>query len=107
MRMRKGLHLTILVILLSAFVRAEGGPIIKKVDPPNWWLHMPSPMLLVKGENLAAEQVSSQTLGVSVVRTRYEETGHYLLVWLDVSSQAQPGPVRLTASNHGASVDIP
>jgi glycosidase len=28
-------------------------------------------------------------------------------VWLDISPQAQPGPVRLIASGHGASVEIP
>ncbi len=42
-----------------------------------------------------------------MVRTQYEETGHYLLAWLDVSPQAQPGPVGLTAKSHGASVEIP
>jgi glycosidase len=107
MKTRRSLRFIVLAFLLSALARGQSGLVIQKVDPPNWWLHMPSPMLLVKGENLAAAQITSHTPGVNIVRTRYEETGHYLLVWLDVSSQAQPGPVRLAASSHGTSVEIP
>src|SRR5260370_32557047 len=107
MTLRKGLHLTILAILLCAFACAEGGPVIQKVDPPNWWLQMQAPMLVVKGENLAATQVSSQSPGISIARTRYEDTGHYLLLSLDISPQAQPGPAPLTPTSHRASLRIP
>jgi glycosidase len=64
-------------------------------------------MLLVKGENLAGVQVKSQTPGIIVKRTRFEETGHYLFIWLDVSTSAKPGPVRLQLQGNGSSADVP
>lgn len=93
-------------VLLGVVGFAQGTPAVQKVEPPNWWLGMPSPMLLVKGENLAGVQVNSQTPGVTVKRTRFEETGHYLFIWLDVSPAAKAGPVRLQLRGH-SSADIP
>lgn len=82
-------------------------PLIRKVDPPNWWIGMPDPMLLVTGENLAGAKLETKTHGVTVVRTRPESTGHYLLVWLKIASNAKLGPVTLTLRTQSASVEIP
>jgi neopullulanase len=107
MRLHPAFRAAAVSVLLATFAFAEGLPKVQKVDPPNWWLQMPSPMLVVKGENLAGLQVTSQTPGVSVTRTRYEETGHYLLLWLEIAPDANPGPVRLMAKRDSASVEIP
>jgi glycosidase len=107
MRLARLLHSMAASVLLGVVAFAQGTPVVQKVDPPNWWLSMPSPMLLVKGENLAGAEVKSQTPGVSVTRTRSEDTGHYLFIWLGVSANAKPGPVRLQLQGHGSSAEIP
>ena len=95
------------LLLLASLAVAQNAPVVRKVDPPNWWLGMPSPMLLVKGENLSGARVASRTPGVSITRTKFEETGHYLIVWLNVSTDAMPGPVRLEIQAQGQSAEIP
>jgi len=95
------------LLLLPSLALAQNAPVVQKVDPPNWWLGMPSPMLLVKGENLSGAKVASGTPGVSITRTKFEETGHYLFVWLNVSTDAMPGPVRLEVRANGNPVSIP
>jgi glycosidase len=64
-------------------------------------------MLLIKGENLSGAQVSSQSPGVSVTGTKYEEAGHYLFIWLNASAGAKPGPVHLQVQADGSSTSIP
>ena len=46
------LHAALCLALVSASVMAQA-PQMTKVDPPNWWVNMPAPMLLIKGEVLA------------------------------------------------------
>ena len=42
----------------SCSVLAQTGqPTINKIDPPNWWTEMPSPMLLIHGEHLSGAHV--------------------------------------------------
>jgi len=55
-------------------------PRIDKVDPPNWWIDMPAPMLLVKGNHLNGAHF---TLGKqSIERTVISENGHWAELWL-------------------------
>ncbi len=61
---------------------------IDKIDPPNWWVNMPSPMLLLHGTGLGAAHVEVKGDGVSVTKTQASENGHWLFVWLQVQSQA-------------------
>jgi hypothetical protein len=42
-------------------------PIITKVDPPNWWVKLPSPMLLIHGEYLEDSIIHIVAHGVTVV----------------------------------------
>ena len=37
---------------------APSAPCIDKVDPPNWWIDLPSPMLLVHGDHLTGAKFS-------------------------------------------------
>jgi glycosidase len=98
---------SLLSALLAGMAFAQTKPVVQKVEPPNWWLEMPNPMLLVKGENLSGNQVRSQTAGVSIARTKYEQSGHYLFLWLNVAADANSGPVRLVLEGHGQAVEIP
>jgi hypothetical protein len=36
----------------GALAQSGAAPTITKIDPPNWWVSLPDPMLLVRGENL-------------------------------------------------------
>ena len=43
--------------LFTASVCAQA-PEITKVDPPNWWVNMPAPMLLLQGDHLTGAHFS-------------------------------------------------
>ena len=96
-------------LLLMPCLRAQAphaAPMVNKVEPPNWFVGLPNPMLLVYGENLTDAQVKSASLGVKVERVDVESTGHYAFVWLDTTA-AHAGAVKLTLSNAQGSVAVP
>lgn len=86
----------------------EAPPWVTKVDPPNWWIGLPDPMVLLTGGNLNAATVSTSTPGVRVTRTAPGRNSHYLFVWLRIDRTARPGNVRLsvTASHGDTSADL-
>lgn len=88
--------------------RAAAAPVVTTVDPPNWWLNLPSPMLLLHGANLQAARVAVTPGGVPVTRTQSSSNGHWLFVWLD-TKQAAAGVLHLQVSNAAgqATVDFP
>ena len=90
----------VLAFALSASAQqATGaGPVVTKIDPPNWWIGLPNPMLMVTGENLEQARVSIGTPGIRILRTMPGGNGHYLFLWLDVSKRASPGRVALKIS---------
>ena len=57
-------------------------PCIDKVDPPDWWVGMPSPMLLVHGTHLEGTKISVSGSGVSLTRSEVSANGHYAFLWL-------------------------
>ena len=68
------------------------GPTIDKVDPPNWFAAMPSPMLLVHGTGLAGATFS----GAKTRKTLTSPNGHWALVELDTRG-LRAGTLQLTA----------
>ncbi len=54
-------------------------PTIDKVDPPDWFATLPSPMLLLHGTGLQGATVT----GAPVTRTITAPNGHWAMVWLD------------------------
>ena len=79
--------------MLAVCELAVAAPLVKKIDPPNWWVGLPNPMLLISGDELGGASVQAQG-GVGVSRTQSDAAGHYLFVWLD-TSRASPGTVQL------------
>lgn len=74
----------------------ETGPRITKLDPPNWWVNFtPEIELLATGENLEGAKITSSYPGLSVLRSKVTDGGHYLFVWLRVSPSARPGDATL------------
>lgn len=92
-------------LLLAVFLSSSAfsqQPEIEKVDPPNWYIGLPSPMLLVKGENLQSAKVSVNFSGVRVARVQAQRTessadaGHYLFIWLEIAADASAGKAPIT-----------
>ncbi len=81
-------------------------PCVDKVDPPNWWIDLPSPMLLLHGAHLDGATFSVSGSGVSVVKSQISANGHYAFLWLDTQSAApQRDTIRVTTAS--ASVTVP
>lgn len=85
----------LLTIALSASGQQTAGPKITKIEPPNWWIGLSNPMLLITGENLDHAKVSTSRPGVHVRRTKEGRHGLYLFVWIDITKTASPGTVNL------------
>src|SRR5271170_4727486 len=77
-------------------------PVITKVDPPNWWVNLPAPMLLVHGEHLNGATVHVVAHGVTVAKQQASPNGHWLFVWLD-TTRAVPETIRIVARNSAGS----
>ena len=71
-------------------------PVIDKVDPPNWWTDLPSPMLLIKGEHLTGARFSLEAKNVRITRSQISKNGHWAFLWLD-SSHAFPETIYVHA----------
>jgi glycosidase len=99
-------------ILLFVSASVAQSPTITKVDPPNWFIGLPSPMLLIKGEHLQSAKVSTTFPGVHVARTQGQRTGtssdggDYLFVWLDVAPDARAGNVPIRVNTPSGRTDF-
>jgi glycosidase len=81
---------------------AQHAPVISKVDPPNWWISLPAPMLLIHGENLNGATVHVIAHGVMVAKQQASPNGHWLFVWLS-TAKASPQTIKIVASNAAGS----
>ncbi len=90
----------LLAVALNAPSQQSAGPVITKVEPPNWWIGFPAPMLLLTGENLQGARVATSSPSVRVMRTMEGDSsnGHYLFVWLDTSKSTSPETIDLKVS---------
>jgi glycosidase len=97
-RLFYGIYLSLLLVCpMRSFGTADGSgiPVVTRLDPPNWWVGMPNPMLMISGEELAGASVRTASSEVKISCVEPEATGHYLFVWLDTSN-ARPGTVKLS-----------
>lgn len=78
---------------------------IDKVDPPDWWAQMPSPMLLVHGKGLADAKFSVAGTGVKIVRTQASANGHWAFLWLD-TSKAPAQSLQISAHSGAGNVRV-
>ncbi|HVI08930.1 MAG TPA: alpha-amylase family glycosyl hydrolase [Candidatus Binatia bacterium] len=93
------------VFAFSAALAAQT-PLIRRVDPPNWWIGLPNPMLMLTGEHLAGARVSTTTPGIRVVRTVDGLAGRYEFVWLEINEAASPGNIVLDVAAGGGRQQI-
>jgi neopullulanase len=77
---------------------ATGAPVISKIDPPNWWIRLPDPILLVKGENLRNARFTLAGTSASIRSVHASDNGKW--AFLDLSLKgAHDGTFKITASN--------
>ncbi len=94
------LRIMALFLLFASVAFAEPGsrPDIQKIDPPNWWVRLPDPMLLVYGHGLSNAHFAVSGKDVRLLRSRCSPNGHYAFLWLATKSAAAQR-LRITASN--------
>ncbi len=92
------------VALTQPVCSAAPAPCIDKIDPPNWWANLPSPMLLLHGDGLSKASVTTSNANVSIEKTQASANGHYLFVWLDThAADAEKIELRVHTPNGSAS----
>ena len=94
------------VLALSGAVSAQA-PVIRKIEPPNWWTRFtPELRLLLTGENLAGAHLESATSGVTVLNSQSSPNGHYLFAHLQLTPDLPPGVVGLRVVTGAGSAPI-
>ena len=88
-------------MLAATAAGAQTAPRIDKIDPPNWWVQMPKPMLLVRGEGLEGATFSVSDAGIRVERSVASGNGHWAQVYLS-ASPAHAETVTLRVQHGGA-----
>lgn len=85
--------------------QVAGAPCVDKVDPPNWWIGLPSPMLLVHGARLKGAKFSVSGTGASITQSEIMANGHYAFLWLS-TKVAAPQSVVIRASTAAGSTSV-
>ncbi len=102
------LHAAFCLALISAAAVAQA-PQMTKIDPPNWWINMPAPMLLIKGDHLSGAKFSLRSadrhVHPAVERTKISANGHYAELWL--TEPATPATLTITATNADGHATLP
>jgi neopullulanase len=87
---------------LPALAQTSAAPVISRIDPPNWWVALPDPMLLVYGQNLGDARFTVVGRGVRIEKAQASANGHYAFVTL--SEKGAPAQrLRVRASNAAGS----
>ena len=88
----------------------RNAPVVKKVEPPNWWVGLtPDLMVLVSGKNLQATHANCNLPEITVSRTESSVSGDYLFLWLKLGPELKSGTAicRFTTAKGQASFELP
>jgi neopullulanase len=80
-------------------------PCIDKIDPPDWWVGMPDPMLLVHGSGLAGAHFAVRGKRVSLQHTQVSANGHWAFLWLGTAHASQQ-TLEISAGDAHASYNL-
>jgi neopullulanase len=89
---------------------AENSPIVKQIDPPNWWIGLtPELLVLLTGQRLEATNVACNMPNLLVERTQAAAGGNYLFVWLRFGANLRSGTAvcRITTPAGATSFELP
>jgi len=95
--------LLLCLITLTSVLPAQAAPVvpqpvISNIDPPEWYVQLPSPMLLIHGSGLDHAGFSLEAHGVRIDHTQTSPNGHWAFLWLDTAG-ASPQTIRITAAS--------
>jgi glycosidase len=117
MKSKRTLALSLIMaclLTLPAWAQSDAtagqGPVVRKIEPPNWWIkYTPELTLLLTGENLSGAQVESPTKGLTSLGAEASTNGHYLFVHLQLGSDLVAGafPLRLITSAASTTISLP
>lgn len=93
-----GWHFGCALLLAFSLSGSAQGPRIVKIEPPNWWIGLPDPMIMLTGENLDHARASVSVPGIHIRRIKPGRNGHYLFLWLEIGKQAAPGRIPLAVA---------
>jgi len=103
------LCLLLLPALAQSSANVNDVPLVRKVDPPNWWTNLtPEITLLLSGDNLAAARVDIATSGATVLDSKSSADGHYLFIHLRLSHEAAGDlPLKINNSTGSTTIRLP
>ncbi len=100
------LSLTFCLLALLSSAPAQTAPTIQKIDPPNWFAAMPSPMLLIQGTGLQSAKFTLSDKSIAITRTTLSPNGHWAILLLDTHT-ARPSTLSLTATTANGTATVP
>jgi glycosidase len=83
---------------------AQEKPSIENIDPPEWFVQLQDPMLLVQGTGLGHARFHVAGKGVTLERSQVSENGHWAFLWLK-TAQAPAQAVEITAETAGGKAE--
>jgi glycosidase len=100
-------------VLIAALLCFAGGshcfpqkPTVSRIEPPNWWIGLPDPMLLIRGENLHGAEFAIESSKATVSLVRVSQNGHWAFVRLKENGTPN-GSLSLTIKNKKGSTSVP
>lgn len=84
------------LILLPSLVGAQS-PTIEKIDPPNWWVNLPAPMLLLHGDYLSGATFTLSDPSLHLDHVSTSANGHFAQLWLG-ADPVSPVELQITAT---------
>jgi glycosidase len=114
MKNTRSIALALVVVCLLALpawsqsdARARQGPVVQKIEPPNWWVNYTAELtVLLTGENLSGARVDSPTKDVGVLGAEASANGHYLFVHLQLASSLAAETVSLHLVTAAGSTEV-
>ena len=76
---------------------------VERIDPPFWWSGMPVQELQIQlyGDELGLYRASIDYPGIKITSQYAVDSENYLFLYFDISSEAEPGTMKITLTHHG------
>ncbi len=96
------------LLILSANLCFAQNIIIKKVEPPNWWvgMHWNKVQLMVYGKNLKNVSPKFNNSEIKVTKIHNAESPDYSFIDIKIPSNLKPGNYKLILNKNGKAADI-
>jgi glycosidase len=92
--------LCLVVFLFAGKVDGQDAPVVRKVEPPNWWVQFqPDLMLTLTGTNLQNATVTCDSSEINVIRANSSANGHYLFLYLGIGAGSKRGDAEFHVVN--------